>query len=44
MEKLIKRYVEENEAELYSLLKALCLIPAPSGKEEKRAEFEKLGY
>jgi acetylornithine deacetylase/succinyl-diaminopimelate desuccinylase-like protein len=39
MEKLIKRYVKENEAELYSLLKALCLIPAPSGKEEKRAEF-----
>ncbi|MBQ1244964.1 MAG: M20/M25/M40 family metallo-hydrolase [Clostridia bacterium] len=35
----MKRYVEENEAELYSLLKALCLIPAPSGKEEKRAEF-----
>ncbi len=35
----IKRYVEENEQELYDLLKALCLIPAPSGMEDKRAEF-----
>lgn len=35
----IKRYISENEGELYRLLKELCLIPAPSGKEEKRAEF-----
>ena len=39
MNEKIKQYVKENEQELYDLLKALCLIPAPSGKEDERAEF-----
>ena len=33
------QYVEKTSDEMYALLKEACLIPAPSGKEEKRAEF-----
>ncbi len=36
-----KTFVKENEQELYDLLHDLCLIPAPSHFEEKRAEFVK---
>ena len=32
-------YIEASKEETLELLKTLCLIPAPSGKEEKRAEF-----
>ena len=39
MDKIIKDFIKENEGELYRLLKELCLIPAPSGNEDKRAEF-----
>ena len=35
----IKEYVNAHIGELYVLLKDLCLIPAPSHHEEKRAEF-----
>ena len=35
----IKSYVDTHMAELCALLKELCLIPAPSHHEEKRAEF-----
>lgn len=35
----IKEYVQENEALLLQTLKELCAIPAPSGKEEKRAAY-----
>ena len=35
----IKSYAKANEALLLKTLKQLCLIPAPSGKEEARAEF-----
>ena len=35
----IKDYVNAHLEELYLLLKELCLIPAPSHHEEKRAEF-----
>ena len=35
----IKKYVNEHMAELYALLKDLCLIPAPSHHEELRVEF-----
>ena len=37
--KNLKSYIKENEAELYSTLKELCLIPAPSGLEDERAEY-----
>lgn len=33
------QYVKEHETEAYELLKTLAQIPAPSGHEEKRAEF-----
>lgn len=36
---IIKNYVKENEALLLQTLKELCAIPAPSGKEEKRAAY-----
>ncbi len=39
----IKAFIKENTDNYYSLLKELCSIPAPSLKEEKRAEFC-LGY
>lgn len=35
----LERYIEQNEEEALSLLRALCAIPAPSHHEEKRAEF-----
>ena len=38
-ESQIKAFVKKNTEECYGLLKDLCLIPAPSGKEEKRAEY-----
>lgn len=34
-----QRYIEQNEGEAAALLRALCAIPAPSHKEEKRAAF-----
>lgn len=36
---VIKKYVKENEQMLLQTLKELCHIPAPSGKEEKRAAY-----
>ncbi len=44
----IQEYIKENEGFLFETLRDLCLIPAPSGKEEKRAAFckkwlEKIG-
>ena len=35
----VKDYIKENTEDLYELLHTLCLIPAPSNKEELRAEF-----
>ena len=35
----LKEYIENNKALLFNTLKELCLIPAPSHREEKRAEF-----
>ena len=32
-------FIDKNEAELYKILKELCLIPAPSGMEDERAEY-----
>lgn len=37
----ILKYVKDCEKETIELLETLCAIPAPSGKEEKRAEFVK---
>ncbi len=39
MNTIIADYIKKNENELFRLLKELCLIPAPSHKEEKRAEY-----
>ncbi len=36
---IIKKFVEENTALTFQTLKELCAIPAPSHKEEKRAEY-----
>lgn len=35
----IKNYIQENYEDMLNLLRKLCLIPAPSGQEEKRAQF-----
>lgn len=35
----IKKYALENYEETLSVIRDLCKIPAPSGKEEKRAEY-----
>ena len=35
----IRNYAQEQESLLLQTLKELCLIPAPSGKEELRAEY-----
>ena len=35
----IKKYIDNNKNEMYELLYELCRIPAPSGNEEKRAEY-----
>ena len=48
MENLIKSYITENTELMYATLKELCLIPAPSHFEHKRAEYcknwlEKIG-
>lgn len=37
----ILNYLKESKQETLDLLKTLCQIPAPSGKEEKRVEFVK---
>ena len=39
METSLREFIKNNEEELYSLLRELCAIPAPSGKEDARAEF-----
>jgi acetylornithine deacetylase/succinyl-diaminopimelate desuccinylase-like protein len=39
MESMIKQYVDAHRDELFSLLRELCLIPAPSHFEDARAEF-----
>lgn len=39
MNNRIKEFIKANEQNLYRTLKELCHIPAPSGKEEKRAEY-----
>jgi len=39
MTKVIQAYIQEHTDELFSLLRELCAIPAPSHHEEKRAEF-----
>ena len=40
LEKVIN-FCSQNDSEIFNLIKEICLIPAPSGKEEKRAEFVK---
>ena len=35
----ISRYISEHKQEAYELLTALARIPAPSGREERRAGF-----
>ena len=40
----IKRYIADHTEELYELHKTLCLIPAPSHHEEKRAAFCKAWF
>ena len=37
-EKILK-YLKDSEEETLKLIEEMCVIPAPSGKEEKRAEF-----
>ena len=32
-------FIENNKEEMYAILKELAVIPAPSGHEEKRAEY-----
>ncbi len=39
MNELIKAYIEKNKEEVIAVHRELCLIPAPSHHEEKRAEF-----
>lgn len=39
MKQVIQDYVQAHTDELFSLLKTLCAIPAPSHHEEQRAEF-----
>ena len=39
MEHIIQEYVESHYEETITLLKELAAIPAPSGREEKRAAF-----
>lgn len=39
MNQLIQTYIREHTDELFSLLKTLCAIPAPSHHEERRAKF-----
>ena len=44
MENKIKEYIKENTEELYKILHELCIIPAPSHHEEKRAEYCKAWF
>ena len=39
MENAIKKYIDENRELMMQTWKELCLIPAPSGMEEKRADY-----
>lgn len=39
METVMKSYIQENESLMLQTLKELCHIPAPSGMEEKRAQY-----
>lgn len=39
--KTYEEFIESNKEALYQTLEELCKIPAPSGKEEKRAEYTK---
>lgn len=39
MNEKIKKYIAENGELMYQMLKELCLIPAPSHFEHKRAEY-----
>lgn len=41
MKKDLKEYLDSCISEAHLLLKELCLIPAPSGEEDKRAQFVK---
>ena len=36
---MIKQFIEDNKKLLFDTVKELCLIPAPSHHEEKRAEY-----
>jgi acetylornithine deacetylase/succinyl-diaminopimelate desuccinylase-like protein len=35
----MKRFIDENRELMYSMLKEMCLIPAPSGYEDERARY-----
>lgn len=37
----VKKYLQDNTEETLTLIEELCKIPAPSGKEERRAEYVK---
>ena len=39
MDNELNGYIAEHTEEMYGLLKELCLIPAPSHMEHKRAEY-----
>ena len=39
LSKNILQYLKQSNQETLALIEALCRIPAPSGQEEKRAEF-----
>ena len=41
MENKIKNYISKNREDVFTLLKNLCAIPAPSHKEENRANYIK---
>lgn len=40
----IKKYVKDNTPLMYSLLRELCTVTAPSGDEGRRAEFCKAWF
>ena len=39
LDEKFKKFISENETEIYTTLKELSLIPAPSGLEDERAEY-----
>ena len=39
MDKKILQFIQENSADMIDVLKELCVIPAPSHLEHKRAEY-----